>query len=347
MSVRLAHSLIALVWLVATAQRQTGRPVPIYYYPMSVAVDSHGAVYVSGKNNKIIKLSPDGAASDFAGSPNGATAHRDGAGTLARFEDLKEIAIDAADNVYVTDLNKVRKVTPAGVVSTLAGSERSVLADGVGATASFKSPSYITASPDGRVYVVDRTATNLALIRVITPQGVVTTMQKPDGGALEIEAYGVAVDPAGNLLVSDVGRCVKRIAPDGKVTVLAGLCGTRATSPIYKEGDVATAELMQPGHLAVSSNGAIYLSDLRLNRIISIADGRVSTVAGNSKIDHTGANIQGYSEGGYLDGPAKTALFNSPEGIAFDRAGNLFIVDTTNQCIRKLSPIGTVTTFSK
>jgi hypothetical protein len=104
---------------------------------------------------------------------------------------------------------------------------------------------------------------------------------------------------------------------------------------------------MEPLNVILGVSGAIYMSDQRLNRIISIANGKVTTVAGNNKIDMEHSNIGGYSDPGFLDGPAKTALFNSPEGIALDRAGNLFIADTMNQCIRKLSAAGVVTTFSK
>jgi hypothetical protein len=142
-------------------------------------------------------------------------------------------------------------------------------------------------------------------------------------------------------------RCIKKITQAGVVTTVAGQCGKRFSNPVYKEGDIKTAELMTPLDIAFSKKGDLYFSDLRLHRIIKIADGRVSTVAGNSEIDMTHANIMGYAKEGYVDGKAKLALFNFPQAIAFDSKGNLFIVDQGNQCIRKLSTDGMISTFYK
>lgn len=341
--------LIAIICLglVAVAHAQTPRTAPLYYYPFSVAADNKGNVYVSGKQNKIVKLTPDGVASDFVGDPDGAVKHRDGVGTNARLEDGKDLAFDAADNLYIVDYNKVRKITADGTVTTLAGNETSAFVDGAGATASFRNPKYIAIGADGRVYVVDRVQTEYAVIRMITPHGVVTTRRNADGSPLEINAYGIAVEPNGDIVESDGARCIRVLKVDNSLTTIAGQCGKRPLNPIYTPGAAATSELMEPLHVILSATGAIYMSDQRLNRIISIAGGKVATVAGNNKIDVEHSNVGGYSDPGFLDGPAKLALFNSPEGIAFDPAGNLFIADTMNQCVRKLSAAGVVTTFSK
>lgn len=341
--------LVALVGLglVAAPYAQTPRPVPLYYYPFSVAADSKGNVYVSGKQNKIVKLTPEGVASDFAGDPQGAVKHRDGVGTSARFEDGKDLAFDAADNLYIVDNNKVRKIAPDATVTTLAGNDTSAFVDGTGSAASFRNPKYIATGPDGRVYVVDRVQNEYAVIRMITTRGVVTTRHDADGTPLRINAYGIAVGPNGDIVESDGARCIRVLGADNSLKTIAGQCGKRPFNPVYTPGDAATSELMEPLNVILSASGAIYMSDQRLNRIISIANGKVATVAGNNKIDMEHSNVGGYSDPGFLDGPAKIALFNSPEGIAFDRAGNLFIADTMNQCIRKLSAAGVVTTFSK
>jgi serine/threonine protein kinase, bacterial len=319
----------------------------LYYFPFSVAADSKGNVYVSGKQNKIVKLTPDGVASDFVGNPSGATRHRDGVGTAALLEDGKDLAIDAADNLYIVDNNKVRRITPGAVVTTLAGNDTSAFVDGVGAKASFRNPKYIAVGPDARVYVVDRVENEYAAIRIITPGGVVTTRRNADGSVLEINAYGIAVEPNGDVIESDGARCIHRLLADNSLVTIAGQCGKRPSNPVYTPGDAAASELMEPLHVILSAAGAVYMSDQRLNRIISIANGKVATVAGNNKIDMQHSNVGGYSDPGFLDGPAKLALFNSPEGITFDPAGNLFIADMMNQCIRKLTPSGGVSTFSK
>jgi len=328
-----------------SGRAQPNRPIARYYYPVSVAADSKGNVYVTGKGNKITRITPDGVASDFAG--DGLVRHRDGPGNLARFEDTKEMAIDASDNLYVVDSNKIRKVTPDGVVSTVAGNDSFGDKDGVGAAAAFAAPHYIAVAPDGLLFVVERPNGGTWTIRIVTPQGVVTTWRKGAAGDLALDPFGIAFEANGNLIACDGGRCIKRVTPDGSVTTIAGLCGKRKTNPVYKEGDVATAELMEPQHVAVNARGDIWVSDERLNRVISVGGGRVATVAGNSKIDLDHSNIGGYSEPGHLDGPAKQALFSHPQGIAFDHAGNLYVADTVCGCIRKLSTSGVVTTFSQ
>ena len=101
--------------------------------------------------------------------------------------------------------------------------------------------------------------------------------------------------------------------------------------------------------IVLAKNGDIYISDSRLHRIIKIANNKVTTVAGTGKFNFSG-NPAGAAEPGYADGKALTARFDAPNGIAFDRNGNLFIIDrsnSNNSYIRKLSPDGMVTTFCK
>lgn len=137
--------------------------------------------------------------------------------------------------------------------------------------------------------------------------------------------------------------------PDGIITTVAGQCDKTIYHSVYKEGNINTAVLTTPSGIAIAKNGDIYISDERLYRIIKIADKKVTTVAGCGKISFTG-NIAGAAEPGEKDGKALQALFQTPTGIAFDKAGNLFIVDGSsrnNSYIRKLSTDGMVTTFCK
>jgi len=331
---------------------QNSRPFNAFYYPTGLVIDSKDNVYVCGMNHKIIKISPDGVASDFAGNPNSAVGYKDGRGAAARFDSPKQMATDGSDTLYVTEPNAIRKIAPDGTVTTFAGNRGNVLKDGPLSVASFRNPEYITIDKKKNIYVTDKGIDDQKnayfIIRKISPGGVVTTLKDTNGQELRSDFCGLVCDDHDNIIVCDQGsRCIKKITPDGIVTVVAGQCGKRFTNPIYKEGDIKTAELMTPLAIAFNNKGDLYFSDLRLHRIIKIADGKVSTVAGNSEIDLTHANIMGYAKEGYADGKAKLALFNFPQAIAFDSKGNLFIVDQGNQCIRKLSNDGIVTTFFK
>lgn len=327
-------------------------PFNAFYYASSLVVDSKGNVFVSGKNNNIIKITPDGKATSFAGSIRGGTGHKDGLGPAAMFNETNGLAIDASDNIYVADATWIRKVTPDGFVTSIAGNGRYEVKDGIGLFAAFYNAEYIAIDKDGNIYVTDERRINTGkgrttqnIIRKINPAGAVTTLSH---GGKEIQydnIRGLACDDSGNLYFSLLtSRCIKKLGSDGSLTTVAGLCDKREYNPVYKVGDLKTAELVTPNYLTLDKKGTLYFSDGRMNRVIKIENGKVATVAGNSKIHDR--NIGGGSYEGYKDGNAKQALFYSPAGIAFDSQGNLFIVDSGNRCIRKMSPDGKVTTFS-
>lgn len=174
--------------------------------PIGIAVDAQGNVYVAdSKNNRIRKVDPDGTVSTLAGSKNG---FADGAGTAALFNYPADVAIDAAGNLYVADLgnNRIRKITPAGAVSTLAGSGTFGFADGKGDTVRFNGPEGIAADRHGVVYVADAENNR---IRKITPDGVVSTIagngtagfdDGPGNAAQFSRPGGLAVDAKGDFL---------------------------------------------------------------------------------------------------------------------------------------------------
>jgi hypothetical protein len=331
---------------------QSARPFNAFYYPTGLVIDSKDNLYICGLNNKIIKISSDGIATDFAGNPNSYVGYKDGKGAVAKFDSPKQMAIDRNDTIYVTEPNAIRKIAPDGTVTTFAGNKGNTIKDGPLATAAFRKPEFIAIDKDKNIYATDKdiddkTKTEYFVIRKISA-GEVSTLKDNDGHEFQSDFCGLTCDNSGNIIVCDQGgRCIKKITPGGIVTVIAGQCGKRFSNPIYKEGDIKTAELMTPLDIVFNKNGDLYFSDLRLHRIIKIANGKVTTVAGNNEIDMTHANIMGYAKEGYTDGQANLALFNFPQAIAFDSKGNLFIVDQGNQCIRKLSTNGVVTTFYK
>ena len=264
--------------------------------------------------------------------------------------------------MYVADGSRIRKITPDGRVVTIAGSLTAEVKDGGRAIAAFLHLGTIAIDNTGNIYVTDYAPdkdwrpgmivnSSYYLIRKISADGNVTTLQNGNAGSLILQyPRGLACDKEGNLFVcASSSHCIKKITPAGIITTVAGQCDKTIYHSVYKEGDINTAVLTTPSGIAIAKNGDIYISDERLYRIIKIANNKVTTVAGNGKISFSG-NIAGAAEPGETDGKAKQALFYTPTGIAFDKAGNLYIVDGSsrnNSYIRKLSPDGMVTTFCK
>jgi streptogramin lyase len=340
---------------------QTGKLNNAFYFSSGIAVDSKGNVFVAGKNNKIIKITPDGKASHFAGSKNGFTGTEDGIN--GKFSSTSGgIAIDANDNLYITDKTRVRKISPEGVISTIAGLLTAASQDGDKSRATFLQLENIAVDNNGNIYVTDYAPgkdwkpgqvrnNSYYFIRKITAEGIVTTLQNGTTGPLILQyPKGLVCDANGNLYVTvSSSHCIKKITPAGIITTIAGQCDKTILNSVYKEGSAATAILTTPSGIAIAPNGDIYFSDERLHRIIKIANNKVTTVAGAGKINFAG-NPAGSAEPGERDGKALQAMFESPAGIAFDKAGNLHIVDRSsrnNSYIRKLSTNGTVSTFCK
>ncbi len=269
------------------------------------------------------------------------------------------MTIDASDNIYFTDGNIIWKMAPDNTITHFIGIPYTAkVTDGSASTASFRSISYLKADNAGNIYVVERDDRNINkegdyyVIRIIdNNKNVKTITNTRDNAALKTRwIAGIGVDSTGDLYLSDgAGRCIKKLTKDGTVTTLAGLCNKREFSPVYVQGDVSKAELMSPEDIVISKKGEVIFADARLNRIIKIANNKVATVAGNSVIQPNNVNMGGRSKEGYKDGKALTALFNFPEWvkIAADSKQNIYIIDGGNNCIRKLSADGNVTTIAK
>ncbi len=333
---------------------QTPKLTGAFAASFGIAMDSKGNAFVTGKNSKIIKITPEGKAELFAG---GGRNGRDGKGKEAGFTDTEGIAIDSADNLYVADGTKIRKITADGSVSTIAGTKISGYMDGNRLTAAFVNLENIAIDNKGTIYVTDNEWTNnrgssgYYVIRKISADGMVSTIKNENDSVFRLHyPRGLACDAAGNLYVNaSVSHCIKKISSSGIITTIAGQCDKTVFNSIYIEGPVSSAVLTNPSGIAIAPNGDIYITDSRLQRIIKITNNKVTTVAGTGKFNFSG-NPAGAAEPGYADGKALVARFDAPNGIAFDRSGNLFIIDrssSNNSYIRKLSPDGMVTTFCK
>jgi sugar lactone lactonase YvrE len=310
--------------------------------PSGVTVDGSGNVYVADTDNDTIrKITPAGTVTVFAGSAN-AFGNFDGKGKAALFDEPLGMAVDASGNIFVADsLNyEIRMVTSAAVVTTLAGSGPVFgNADGTGSAARFDSPYGVAVDTNGNVYVAD---TLNQTIRKITPEGAVTTLAglaatigSADGTnstARFYDPFAVAVDSSGNVYVTDNGNnTIRKITSAGVVTTLAGLAG----SPGSADGTNSTARFNDSSGLAVDGSGNVYVADTGNQTIRKITpDGVVTTLAGSVGIY------------GSADGTNSTARFFAPFGVAVDSSGNVYVGDSGNQMIRKITPTGVVTTLA-
>ncbi len=253
----------------------------------------------------------------------------------------KGVAVDTAGNVYVADMsnNLIRKVNPDGSVSTLAGLAGTPgSADGTGSSARFNQPSGIALDSAGNLYVADR---QNSTIRKLSPTGAVTTLagQAGNGGSHDgplqnaqfSKPEGIAVDAAGKVYIADTGNSTIRVIdPAGVVWTLAGLAG----SPGSDDGLGSSARFYHPRGIAVDSLGDVYVTDV-MNTIRRIDPmGLVTTLAGM-------AGVQGSA-----DGTGNSARFKSPQGLAVDSEGNVYVADSFNETVRKVNAGGAVTTLA-
>jgi serine/threonine-protein kinase len=284
----------------------------------------------------------------LAGSDEG---FAEGSGTEAQFSGAVDVAVDAEGNVYVADgaNHRVRKITPDGTVTTLAGSDQVLPVDGPVSEAVFSTPTGIALTASGALYVADSVAEDPhpMRVRVVTPEGMVTTLAGSwedgykDGFGPDAQfkvPASVAVDDAGNVYVADTNNHrIRLISPEGEVTTLAGPPEAGYVAG-YADGPAAEARFQGPRSVAVDEEGNVYVADtgnhcIRLISPTGAASLTVSTLAGGK-------------EPGYVDGPGAEARFNFPSGIAVDAEGNLYVADTANHRIRKITPEGVVTTLA-
>jgi sugar lactone lactonase YvrE len=280
-----------------------------------------------------------GVVSTLAGG--GACCAVDGAGSVASFATPVAIAVDSSGNVYVSEYfnNTIRKITPAGVVSTIAGTAMVVgSANGTGPAASFNYPYGITVDTTGNIYVAD---SGNQLIRKITAGGVVTTLAGSVGVVGSANGTGTAAtfnwplglsaDPSGNIYVADYGNSmIRKITPGGVVSTVAGSAGVTGTT----NGAAASALFNGPWGVAVDSSGNLFVSDTN-NFLVREIDttGMVTTVAGSAGVT------------GVANGAGASALFNYAQGLTVDPCGNIFVADTANDTIREITG-GVVTTLA-
>jgi hypothetical protein len=266
----------------------------------------------------------------------------DGTGAAASIA-ANIITLDAAGNVYASGGSSIRKITPAGVVTTLAGSDTGPWpgqVDGTGAAAGFSEVASLATDAAGNVYVGDQ-----YMVRKVTQGGVVTTLAgEPGAGfhdATGVNAtfgwiYGIAVDSAGNVFVSDGNLAVRKITQAGVVTTLAGSDPHVGVTGGFVDGTGFAARFGVILGMAIDGTGNMFVADRSNNAIRKITPaGVVTTLAGG-----------GPAAAGWVDATGAAARFTSPDGLSIDAAGNLYVHDNEGSALRRVTPAGVVTTVA-
>ena len=292
------------------------------YWPSGLAIDGMGNMFIADLNNNVIRMvNSAGIISTYAGNGTGAYSGDGGQASAAELFAPAALAFDVTGNMYIADQsnNAIRMINSAGIISTIA--------------TGFKGPSALAFDGTGNLYVADQFNN---VIRKVNTAGIVSTVAgnyaqgyDGDGGdATDAELYypsGLAFDAAGNMYIGDYyNNRIRKVNTAGIISTFAGN-GTKGYS-----GDGANAkaaELTYPTAVAFDAAGNLYIADTDNNRIRQVnTDGIITTFAGNG--------TQGYSGDG---GAATAAEFFYPCGLTFDGAGNLYIVEYYNKCVRMVN----------
>jgi len=279
----------------------------------------------------------------FAGS--GAAGWADGTGTAAILMSPVGLVSDPTGNLYFTDTasSRIRMVTPAGVVTTVGGGAGSGYIDGVAGTSRYNSPQAVTIGATNVLYVAD---TQNSKIRMINRSTTVTSpfvggaqgdKEGTGTGALFNTPRGIVYDPIRNMVIvaDSQSHRIRQVTMAGEMTTLAGQQASGGTA----DAQGVNAKFNYPQGLTIDSAGIIYVADT-LNHAIRKIDqaGNVTTLAGG------GTGFNGVN--GYVDATGTAARFNSPMAVAVDGSGNVFVADSANNRIRKITTAGVVTTIA-
>ncbi|MXZ62986.1 MAG: hypothetical protein F4Y98_05165 [Chloroflexi bacterium] len=338
--------------------------------PTDVAVAADGTIYVAqARNDHIRKITPDGVVTTVAG--NGSlevnldpARARDGPAGEAIFFQMKAIALGPDGDLYILENSRIRRLSPSGWVSTVAGGPRVGFVDGRGPSARFGSLTDIAVDARGALYVLESNiwvsgrADWYEIVRKIDANGVVRTLFRdplPHAGGRLAYPEALTVGPGGDIYISNTAHNqIVRLTPAGEVHAVAG-SGEVGSG----DGQYGTAEFSRPGALALTPDGALIVADQEGATVRAILPGPDGLRTGAQLVDVEvlprleGVRVtrfagRGSSLGGLRGdgGPADKAYFRGVRGIALDPAGNVLVADSDNHAVRLISTDGTISTFA-
>jgi len=307
-------------------------------YPVGDYVDPAGDLYICDQSNFVVrKVTPGGTITTIAGNGTYGYSGDGGAATSAQMKNPNQITGDAAGNLYICDGDVIRKISPSGIITTIAGTGTpGYSGDGGPATsAQLNAPFGIAVDGAGDIIFADR---NNYVIRKITPAGIISTIAgtgmlgySGDGGPATLAGLeapeGLVIDPLGNIYFHDDNNLtnysrIRKIDTAGIITTFAGN-GTMGSSG---DGGPATLAMVADIHAMAICGGNLYLGGGALIRVVDSC-GLINTIAGNGTISATGDG-----------GPASSSTVEFPSGLAFDSAGDLYLSDLGAARIRKIAP---------
>ena len=309
---------------------------------VDVSADRAGNIFIADQfNNRIRKIATDGTISTVVGTGAAGYSGDGGPAVDAQINTPTSVFADIAGNLYIADVGnqRIRKVDPSGIITTLAGNgSKGYGGDGGPAVdASFYNAVRVVVDPSGNVLVADQSNHR---IRLITPAGIVTTIAGNGAGTPASGAFSgdggpatsaslnnptaVTVNTAGVIYIADqFNQRIRQVAVNGIITTIAG----NGNAGFSGDGGPATAATLNyPGGITLDAAGNLYFNDdlnFRTRRIST--GGTISTVAGSG--------VQGFSGDG---GPATAASLNGNFGVTFDSSGNMYIADSTNNRVREV-----------
>jgi uncharacterized protein (TIGR03437 family) len=345
--------------------------------PAGIAVDAAGNLFIADSfNRRIRKLTPGGAISTVAGTGSPGVSGDGGLATNATLESPTGVAVDAAGDLFIADIglirkvtpdgkintlvqannaaiatdaagnlylsvngsNVVRRVTPSGVVTTVAGTgTQGFSGDGGPAINAMLSADGLAVDAAGNLYVAD--ADNHR-VRKVTSNGTISTVAGNNlyrfsgEGGLAVNATlnfpnGLTLDAAGNLYIADTQNdCIRKVSA-GSISSFGG-----GSLTFFGNQPIANPGLNQPAAVVLDPSGNLYISDSLNNHVRKVTpNGTITTAAGDGTPRYFGDG-----------GPATSASLYGPWGLGMDGKGNLFIADSLNHCIRKVTPDGAIST---